>query len=143
MSKKKYLVTLTTAERQQLQAMLNTGRETAQTRKRAKVLLLAEAGTSDPPIAREADVSLSGVYRIRRRWAEVGVVACLKEKPRPGRPRTLSGHGEAALTVLACSKPPDGRVRWTHRLLADRLVALEIVDAIEQTTVGRLLKKTT
>lgn len=142
MSKKKHCVTFTAEECQHLQTILDTGRHTAQLRKRAKVLLLANSGKSDPVIAQEAGVGLSSVYRIRRRCCEQGLSACLTEKPRPGRPRAMTGQDEAALTVLACSKPPEGRVRWTHRLLADRLVALEIVDDIAHTTVGRLLKKT-
>jgi transposase len=143
MSQKKHNVVLTAEERQQLQVILNTGVHTAQKRKRAQVLVLADAGKSDPDIVREAGVSASGAYRIRRRFCEAGLAACLTENSRPGRPRTLSGPDEAALTVLACSNPPDGHCRWTHRLLADRLVKLEIVDSIAHTTVGRLLKKTT
>lgn len=142
MSKKKHCVTLTAEECQQLQNILNTGRHTAQARKRAKVLLLANVGKSDPAIAREAEVGLSSVYVIRRRYCEQGFKACLSEKARPGRPRAMTGQDEAALTALACSKPPEGHVRWTHRLLADRLVELELVDNIAHTTVGRLLKKT-
>lgn len=137
MSKKKHTVTLTAEECQQLQSILDTGRHTAQQRKRAKVLLLAHVGKSDPIIAQEAEVGLSSVYVIRRRYCEEGFQACVTEKPRPGRPHAMSGEDEAALAALACSTPPDGRVRWTHRLLADRLVALELVDDIAHTTVGR------
>jgi len=143
MSKKKHCVTLTAEDCQQLHTLLNTGRHPAQTRKRATVLLLAHAGKSDPTIAKEADVGLSSVYVIRRRSCEHGFQACLTEKARPGRPHALSGEDEAALAALACSQPPDGRARWTHRLLADRLVKLELVDDIAHTTVGRRLKKTT
>jgi transposase len=142
MSQKKHCVTLTAEECQQLQRILDTGRHTAQQRKRAKVLLLAQAGKSDPIIAHEAEVGLSSVYVIRRRYCEEGIQACLTENPRPGRPHAMSGGDEAALTALVCSTPPDGRVCWTHRLLADRLVALELIDNIAHTTVGRLLKKT-
>jgi len=142
MSKKKHLVVLTAEERQQLQTILDTGRHTAQARKRVRVLLLANAGKSDPVIAKEAEVSLSAVYVIRRRCCEQGLSACLTEKSRSGRPRAMTGPDEAALTVLACSKPPEGRVKWTHRLLADTLVELEVVGSIAHTTVGRLLKKT-
>jgi len=143
MSQKQHDVQLTAEQCQQLQTILDTGRHTAQQRKRAKVLLLANNGMSDPAIASHTGMSLGGIYHIRRRCCEQGFDACVTEKPRSGRPRTLTGHDEAALTALACSIPPDGRVRWTHRLLADRLVTLEIVDDIAHTTVGRLLKKTT
>lgn len=141
MSKKTHTVTLTAEACQHLQRILNTGRHTAQQRKRAKVLLLAHAGNSDPIIAHEAEVGLYSVYVIRRRSCEQGFQTCLTEQPRPGRPHAMGGGDDAALTALACSTPPDGRVRWTHRLLADRLVTLEIVDDIAHTTVGRLLKK--
>lgn len=142
MSKRKHCVTLTAEECQQLQTILNTGRHTAQARKRAKVLLLANAGKSDPAIAKEAEVGLSSVYGIRRRYYEQGLSACITEKSRPGRPHAMTGEDEAALTALACSTPPEGRLRWTHRLLADRLVELALVEKIAHTTVGRLLKKT-
>ena len=139
MSQKKHIVVFTAEERQQLQAILDRGLHTAQHRKRAKVLLLAETGLNDPAVARKADVCVSAVYRIRRRCCEAGLTACLTEKPRSGRPRMLTGDDEAALTVLACSKPPVGRVHWTHRLLTDRLGELEIIGSIAHTTVGRLL----
>ena len=116
MSTKKHCVILTAEECQQLHTLLNTGRHTAQARKRAKVLLLAHAGKTDPVIAKEAEVGLSSVYVIRRRYCEQGLQACLSEKARPGRPRAMSGQDEAALTALACSEPPEGHGRWTHRL---------------------------
>jgi transposase len=106
-------------------------------------LLLADEGQGDPPIARDVGVCLSLPARVRRQYCQEGLQACLREKPRSGRPRAFSGHGEAALTVLACSDPPDGRCRWTHRLLADRVVELELLDSVAHTTIGRLLKKTT
>jgi transposase len=142
MSQIQHKVTLTPEQCQHLQSILDTGFHTAQQRKRAKVLLLANDGLSDPAIAAITQMSLGGIYQIRRRCCEHGLDACVTEKPRSGRPRAIQGPDEAALTALACSQPPEGHVRWTHRLLADRLVELELVDDIAHTTVGRTLKKT-
>jgi transposase len=82
------------------------------------------------------------VERIRKRFVEEGLEAALTERPRPGGQRKLDGKQEAFLIALACSTPPEGRICWTMQLLANRLVALRIVDAISDETVRRTLKKT-
>jgi transposase len=90
-------------------------------------------------------VSVATVERVRQRFVEEGLEAALTRKPqaRPSRERTLDGRAEARLIALACSAPPDGRKRWTLRLLADRLVELEVVEAVCPETVRQTLKKTT
>ena len=143
MSQKKYPVRLSDQERQELTTFVNTGVHAARAIKRARMLLLADAGHSDPAIAEEVGVCLVTVFNTRRRSGTEGVSAVLTEKPRPGQPRKLDGRGEAHLTAIACSTPPEGRARWTMTLLADRLVALQVVEAISEATVCRVLKKTT
>ena len=142
MSKKKFIVSLSDEERQELVSYINTGVHAARSIKRARILLLADTGKSDSAIANEVGVCQSTSFNIRRRYCTEGVQVALTEKPRSGAPRTFTGRDEANLTTLACTKPPEGFQRWTHRLLADKFVELEAVPTISYKTVERLLKKT-
>jgi transposase len=142
MSKKKFIVSLSDEERQELTTYVNTGVHAARSMTRARILLLADAGNSDPAIANVVGVCQSTAFKIRRRYCVEGLQNALTEKPRPGAPRTFTGRDEANLTTLACTNPPAGYQRWTHRLLADKLVEFEVVPAISYKTVERLLKKT-
>lgn len=142
MSAKKHVVSLTNEERQTLQAYLRSGVHPARFLNRVRVLLRADEGQGDPEIARHVGISSNAVYRIRRRFATEGVQAALTEKPRPGAPRQLTGHDKANVVLLACTQAPEGRHRWTHRLLADKLVELETIPAISYKSVERILKKT-
>ncbi len=148
MPKKRYLVTLTAEERQQLHALVTKGKAAAYKRRHAQVLLKAdqsEHGPSwtDAEIARALDVHASTIERLRQRFVEEGLDPCLQRQEQWRRKaRKLDGAAEARLTALACSDPPEGRQRWTLRLLADELVALEVVDTICPETVRRTLKKT-
>jgi transposase len=146
---KKYLVTLTGEERQSLQHLTTAGKASALKLTRARILLKAdqaEGGLAwpDERIAEALDVGLSTIARVRQRFVEGGVEAALarKQQERPSRPRKLDGRAEARLLAVACSAPPEGRKEWTMRLLADRLVELEVVDAVSDETVRRVLKKT-
>ena len=146
---KKYKVTLTTEERQQLQALITTGKAAAKKLTHARILLKADAAEGGPAwddlqIAYATEVSTDTVARVRQRFVEHGLDAALtrKKQDRPSRERKLDGRGEARLIALACSAPPDGRAVWTMQLLADKLVELEVVDSISDETVRRLLKKT-
>ena len=146
---RKYIVTLTTEEREQLQALIRAGKASALKLARARVLLKADAGPGGPDwpderIAEAVEVGLATVARVRRRFVELGVAAALerRKQTRPSRERKLDGRGEAKLIALACSAPPDGRTVWTMQLLAGRLVELRVVDAVSDETVRRTLKKT-
>jgi transposase len=146
---KKYLVTLTADERQSLRDLTAAGKASALKLTRARILLKADQAEGGPAwpderIARALDVGPATVARVRQRCVERGLEAALarKEQDRPSRPRTLDGRAEARLIAVACSAPPDGRKEWTLRLLADRLVELEVVDAVSPETVRRVLKKT-
>ena len=145
---KKYVVTLTEAERQMLQEMLSRGRSAARKLMHARILLKADA-TDDGPhwhdgqIAEALEVGQATVERVRKQFVEEGLDAALEpRKPQRQYRRKLDGDGEAHLIALACQKPPDGQSRWTLRLLADRMVALDYVDEISYQTVRRTLKKT-
>jgi transposase len=139
---KRYIVTLTAAEREDLLALTKKGQVAARKLMRAHVLLQADAGVSDEVIAAALHIGIATVERIRKRFVEEGLEASLTERPRPGGQRKLDGKQEAFLIALACSTPPEGRACWTMQLLADRLVALGVVEAISDETVRRALKKT-
>ncbi len=139
---KRYIVDLTAEERAELLALLNRGIAPARKLTRARILLLADDGNTDEEIAAALHVHRVTVERTRRRFVEGGVARALSELPRPGGRPKLDGKQEAMLVALACSQAPEGRSRWTLQLLADRLVELQIVEAISDETVRRTLKKT-
>lgn len=146
--KKKYIVTLTEEERRMLQEMLSRGKATARKLMHARILLKADAavggpGWNDEAIAEALEVGRATVERVRKEFMEEGLDAALdRRQPRRQYRRRLDGDGEAHLVALACQEPPEGRSRWTLRLLADRMVQLEYVDQISYQTVRRTLKKT-
>lgn len=146
---KKYLVTLTPDERTQLAALIAAGKGAAKKLAHARILLKADQADGGPAwtddrIAEAVEVSVATVERVRQRFVEDGLDAALarKKQDKPSRERTLDGRAEARLIALACSAPPDGRKRWTLKLLADKLVELEVVDAVSDETVRRALQKT-
>lgn len=146
--KKKYVVTLTTEERAMLREMLSRGKAAARKLLHARILLKADAspggpGLDDVAIAREVEAGRATVERVRKEFVEEGLEAALtRRKPRRQYERRLDGDGEAHLVALACGAPPEGRGRWTLRLLADRMVTLEYVEQVSKDTVHRVLKKT-
>jgi len=149
MPAKKYLVTLTPEERQQLSRLTSSGKAAALVLTRVRILLKADQASGGPAwedakIAEALDCGHRTVERVRQRFVEDGLDAALqrKQQDRPSRPRKLDGRAEARLIALACSQPPDGRKAWTLQLLADRLVELRVVDSVCDETVRRVLKKT-
>ena len=146
--KKLYQVFLRLRDRKQLQVLVHKGMQKARVINRARILLMAdqrvkEECRTDQEISRALGVSLRMVAATREKYWRFGLQQALAEKPRAGHPRKLSGKGEALLTTIACSDAPEGRGRWTLRLLADKLVELKEVDSIAHETVRRVLKKTT
>jgi hypothetical protein len=145
----KYVVRLTAAEYAQLHALLRTGKASATAQAHARVLLKADQGEGGPAwpdgkIAEALEVGPSTVHRVRQAYVEEGLEAALHRKRPTGRQyRKLDGAQEARLVALACGPPPEGRRRWTLRLLADRLVELQVVDGISPECVRSTLKKTT
>jgi transposase len=138
---KKYIVTLTSEEREVLLALTKRGKVAARKLTRAHILLQADAGATDEAIAQALHAGMATVERVRKRFVEQGLEAALTERPRPGGKRKLDGRTEAFLVALACSIPPDERKCWTMQLLADKLVDLTDIDRVSADTVRRALKK--
>jgi transposase len=144
----KYVVRLTEEEREELKRLVNTGRAAAAKRRRAQVLLKADAGPegsgpTDQTVSEALDVSVGLVHDTRQAYVEQGLAAALERQPacRHRAPK-LNGVQEAQLIALACSPAPAGHGRWSLRLLADKLVELQIVDSIGKDAVRSVLKKT-
>ena len=142
MPKKLYHINLNDEEQQTLFEMTRKGKIKARQMKRAMILLKANEGLSDPQIMAGVNVSRPCVERIRKRFVLGGLQKALNEDPRPGQRRKLDGRGEATLIATACSQVPEGHEHWTLRLLAGKMVELEVVDSISYETIRRTLKKT-
>ena len=138
----KYIVNLTEEQRSELLSLVNKGEHNARIIKRANILLLSDQCKTASEIAENLSVSDQTVYNIRKRFTNGGLDSALYEKPRPGAKPRFQPEQEAYLIALACSEPPDGRERWTVRMLASKVVELGILDEVGRETVRRTLKKT-
>jgi transposase len=144
---KRYRVTLTVEEREALGGMIARGKGDARKLAHARVLLQADASAGGPDwtdtrIAEAVRVSVRTIERVRQRFVEEGLEAALRPRPSPRvYARKLDGAQEAKLVALACSEPPEGKQRWTLRLLAERMVELEVVPELSHETVRQTLKK--
>ena len=145
---KRYRVTLSATGREELGGLLARGKAAVRKLKHAQILLKADQAESGPAwpderIVEALDVGSATVQRLRRRFVEEGLAAALSPYRRGTRvyARRLDGEQEAHLVALACSAPPEGRGRWTLRLLASRMVELRRADALSHETVRRTLKK--
>lgn len=145
---KKYIVDLSAEERAELEQFTTTGRRAADQITRARILLKADSNQPggswlDEEIASALDVGITTVERMRRRFVELGLKASLVRQPGGGRKqRCLNGEQEAHLVALVCSEAPEGRARWSVRLLADQMVQLGYVESVSHETVRQTLKKT-
>jgi hypothetical protein len=148
MPAKKYYVSLTAPEREQLSRLSVSQRRSARERTRARILLLAdeaqeEGGCKDSDIAAAVRANAITVSRVRRRFCDGGLTAALHHQEQEKRKeRALDGAGEAHLIALTCSAPPDGHKRWSLHLLKDTLIEQQITDTISHETVRQTLKKT-
>lgn len=148
MPQKKYLVSLTDAQRQELEQFVMTGVAAAYAINHARILLKANTNQPsgswlDKEISGAIDVSVATVERLRKQFVTEGLAPCLKQRLRRcARSRVLDGEQEAHLIAIACSAAPTGQARWTLRLLADRMVELGQVESLSYETVRRTLKKT-
>ena len=144
---KKYIVELTSEERSQLREIINAERMAAHKRRHARMLLKLDQGPhgpgwSDTQVAAAFDCTARSAERFRRRLVERGLEAALEHGNRGSyRVRALDGVAEAHLIALACGDAPEGRNRWTVRLLADQMVSLERVESCGKSSVHRVLKK--
>jgi len=145
--KKRYVLKLTFDERDQLEGLINRGRNAAYRRRRAQVLLFVDEGNHGPGLtdrdtAERTGLSRRAVEQIRERCVTEGLAIALERKKRnKERTQKLDGEGEARLISLACSGVPEGYARWTLHMLADELVELKIVDSISHECVRQVLKK--
>lgn len=142
---KKYVVSLSEEERRELDEVIES-RAAAYKRTNAQILLKADVGENGPgwkdkDLADAFDVSVRKVERLRKRLCEQGLERALTKAKGGGRSRKLDGNQEAQLIALTCSEAPEGRAKWTLRLLADRMVALDYVDEISYESIRRVLKK--
>lgn len=148
--KKRYVVELTYDERESLKQLISRGSAKARMLNRARILLKADVGKhaeggplSDREIAPMLETSTATVQRLRERFCRQGLEAAL-ERSKPDRvyQRSFDGRAEARLIALACSEAPEGRERWSMRLLANKAVELGIVRSVSHETVRKTLKKT-
>ena len=140
MPTKIYPVKLASKQRKQLAALTSKGSTNVRTVKRARILLLADAGIPDKEIITRVEMCKAAVINLRRRYQTIGIDV-IYDRPRPGRAPKFDGSTRAKITALACTTPPEGYGRWSYRLLADKAVELEFVEAIHFDTVGEILKK--
>jgi hypothetical protein len=146
--RKRYTVVLSEPERARLHTLIAQGAGRARALTHARILLKANQGEAGPGwtdqvIADALEVHLATVARVRQHYATAELDAALYAKtPEREYRRKLDGEQEARLVALTCSAPPEGHKRWTLRLLADRLVALEIVESVSYETVRQALKQT-
>ena len=141
MPAKRYKVDLSEVERLELEQLRHKGTISARKMKRAQILLKASVGWTDEQIAEALDTGRATVERIRQRFVERGLAGALTEDARPAQKRRLDGRAEAHLIALACSECPDGQAHWSMRVLAAKLVEMEVVDRISHETVRQTLKK--
>ena len=146
MPAKKYRVFLNGKKRSNLRKLANTGTKKARKITRARILLLADESPSGPSkkdkeIVEALGVCARTVAQTRQRFTEGDIQGALNEKPRCGKPAKFTGREKAKLTLIACSDPPEGYTRWSVRLLADKMVELDVVDSISRETVRKKIKK--
>jgi hypothetical protein len=145
---KKYVVTLTDEEREQLTELISHGKAAAKKLMHARILLKADSSAAGPAwndnaISVAVEVGTATVERVRRQFVEESLAAALERRASQRHyERKLDGVAEAHLIALACSKAPEGRKEWTMQLLADRMVVLGHVPVVSRETVRRTLKKT-
>ena len=139
---KLYVVKLNTDERNKLLDIVNKGSNRARVITRARILLWSDEGRLDEDIAASLQTTPARVGRIRKRYVLEGLEKAINDRPRSGTPQVLDVKGVATLVALACSDPPTGRTVWTMKLLANKLVELQVVETISDETVRLHLKKT-
>ena len=139
---KRYRVTLSEDERERLERLSRQRTASVRMVRRAEALLLAAADKTDEAIAERLRMGVATLERLRRRFVEEGLEASLRERPRPGARPKLGPKEQAFVVALACTKPPEGRHRWTMQMLADRMVELELVPDITDEAIRLLLKRT-
>ena len=145
---KKYIVRLTLKERKYLNDIIHKGKVAAYKRLHSQILLKADISEygpkwTDVKIADAFSISIRTVERVRERLIKFGLETTINHAAiGKSRPHKLDGEQDAYLVALSCSEPPEGRSRWTLRLLADKMIELKHVDTLSPETVRKMLKKT-
>ena len=135
-------VKLNPKERKELKKLISKGATKARTITRARILLMAHEGKTDTHIIETLTVARNTIRTVRSRYIKGGLQLALNERPRSGAPEKFTGRQRAKITAIACSEAPEGRSRWTLRLIADKVIELGISEEISYKTVERTLKKT-
>jgi transposase len=138
----KQSIRLSKKQRDVLHEVITTGQHSARVILRAHILLHGAEGWTDEEIAQAFKTSTDSVRRTRLRCHERGVMPCLQDEARCGAPRKLMEEEEARIVALACSDPPNGRCRWTVRLLAEEAIRRELIQPVAPETVRQVLQKT-
>ncbi len=139
---KKNIVKLKAKDKEMLKQLIAKGSQKARTITRSRILLMADEGKTDTQIMEALNIARNTIRTVHYRYVHNNLESAINEQPRPGAPNKFTGRDKAKVTAIACSKPPDGRNRWTLRLIADTMVELNMVDNISHHTVQRVLKKT-
>jgi hypothetical protein len=146
---KRYVIELSPEERDELEALVRRGKAAARKLTRARALLLSDQGESGPgwtdaDIAAALGITTRCLEMLRKRAVEVGPLVAIERKPqaRPSVPPKFDGEKEAKLIALACGEPPAGHRRWSLRLLADKLVELNVFESVSHERVRQVMKKT-
>ena len=135
-------VKLKPKERKELKQLIGKGTEKARKITRCRILLLAHEGKTDTQIIEALKVARNTIRTVRSRYVQEGLEAAINEQSRSGAPKKFTGRQRAKITAIACSEPPEGRSRWTLRLIADKVVELNMAEDISHQTIKRILKKT-
>lgn len=145
MPKKIYNVKLSEREREELETYVKQGKKSARAINRARILLLANEDKIDDEIISALGVCRTAVYKMRKKFMQSKfdtIVELLQEKPRSGQPLKVDKRVESAVSMIACSEPPQGAARWTLELIGEKLVELKVVESICLESVRKALKKT-
>jgi putative transposase len=145
MPRQRRVVRLTKAERKALETLVAQGKKSARAITRARILLLSDEGRKEREVTEILGISRGTVSNVRKQYqakTHAHILEVLQEAPRSGRPLKLESRVAANVAMIACSMPPEGRGRWRLHLIADKVVKLEVTDAISHESVRRLLKKT-
>ena len=148
MPKIRYKVVLTEKERKELLKIISQGKSSAKIIMHANILMASDEsngkGWSEHEIAEQYHVHFQTVHTIRKEYAMNGIEVAIGRKQRitPPTPVKITGDVQARIIAMSCGTPPEGRSRWTLRLLADKSVELEIIDSISYVSIGEILKKT-
>lgn len=139
---KRYKVVLTNEERQQLEKLISSGIAPARKLTRARILLKVDEGLGKTEISQVLDVTINTVTNVCRSFQSQRLAAIERKKPNREYDHSLDGEAEAHLIAIACSAPPEGRERWTLRLLQSEMIKRQYVDDVSHETIRMALKKT-